>query len=1059
MTTFNIEANMKTQNQFSARTNPTSRSADFQSAFTELPIPKPATSRRCVAPGPAPLINTPLQRGVTTRQRGLNRFSGFPGRTGFCEASETAEAVPRSSRHGSTPLKRGVNEIRTAATALLSLLLWAAWLALPGTVSAQPADYTNDTDVATYVEGMLYWPDAAPTNQNIAAFRYKQLLYANTGVVAPQLTNMANLYGNNERTRAALAESYLQAGLTNNPASNLLAGLLLDLYYDRTAAEFILAANSLSSADLARMGPPTVATGFVIDDEINVYQSALAAYRSALMAYFSLLSDNLGLTNVPPAGYQWFQQLAPSRSLAPASYLSNGVPTSVTGNTNALFTGYKDLVLLFNGLRDYSRATVPLARLQWARNNPGDLAAAQRLIADSQRFLFLESSTLLAIFPGLDPTDTNVVDAASGLAQAVAGVTESQGELETMRQTILSGASLLGFANDFLMLMQQFPGQSGTIYDSFDSFQLQLAPGNLSSPLAYALDLLTDEISSYDEYMGAQDQLNEQLENVTDSANDRLFQIVGAYPGTPAYATPQNNVGSEIWQQVQSIQVAQLRIKNNQVQMDDLNQEVQIEIASAAQVENVTIHYANEDAKLTTEIGAINAVQAAASAAADAVSDWDQPWSAGADAVNGAIQAGCEVAKGLLEAQKERDAGLEQATITGINTAADVKTKLLGMNTLVVDSQEDAVLLGQEMGRLVALLSEKANLEATLAESQQDIQGRYFADPIHHLRYQDATMLANLSFDEAQKWLYFMARALEYKWNTPFQNYSYLGRLWDTGMLYKLRNADELEQFYNAMVSFNSLVQLPENAYWDGYSLREDFFGYKQYDATGTNLLYYPDPANPSGPTNLTAIQAFQQKLKGLTNSVGDITLNFSTVQQLPGGTFFLGPRFDANENVLSPGLCLDKIQWIWINLPGNHTLGLSTLAGQLTYGGTSFIRNINVGTFVPGRPNLITNEMTAYSTRYWYFDPTIASWRFSEALQSAVTMTLTNVPINSVTSSSVPITDQIDVFGERSVATTGWVLSIPTQDLGVPVLDIDELDDVQLYFFHYAVSRQMPED
>jgi len=40
----------------------------------------------------------------------------------------------------------------------------------------------------------------------------------------------------------------------------------------------------------------------------------------------------------------------------------------------------------------------------------------------------------------------------------------------------------------------------------------------------------------------------------------------------------------------------------------------------------------------------------------------------------------------------------------------------------------------------------------------------------------------------------------------------------------------------------------------------------------------------------------------------------------------------------------------------------------------------------------------------------------------------------------------------------TGWVLSTPTQDLGVPVLRIDELDDVKIWFYHYAVARQMPE-
>ena len=114
---------------------------------------------------------------------------------------------------------------------------------------------------------------------------------------------------------------------------------------------------------------------------------------------------------------------------------------------------------------------------------------------------------------------------------------------------------------------------------------------------------------------------------------------------------------------------------------------------------------------------------------------------------------------------------------------------------------------------------------------------RYFADPVHHLRYLHQTMLANLSFDEAQKWLYFMSRALEYKWNTPFMNYFYLGRRWSTGTLFKLRNADELEQFYNAMVSFNSLVQLPSDDYWDAFSVREDFLGYRLTNDLGQAAL------------------------------------------------------------------------------------------------------------------------------------------------------------------------------------------------------------------------------
>ncbi len=183
----------------------------------------------------------------------------------------------------------------------------------------------------------------------------------------------------------------------------MLGGLLLDIYYDRTAAEFVLAGNSLTAADKIRMGPPSVPTGLVIDDEIGLYRQALEAYRSALMGHFSLLSDNLGMTQVPPAGYQWFRQLVPARGLAPATCLSNGVPVSVSGSADALFDGYKDLVLLLNGLRDYGRAIVPLARLLTTRNSAGDVDQARNLITDGERFLFMQTSTAPRCLPGARP--------------------------------------------------------------------------------------------------------------------------------------------------------------------------------------------------------------------------------------------------------------------------------------------------------------------------------------------------------------------------------------------------------------------------------------------------------------------------------------------------------------------------------------------------------------------------------------------------------------------------------------------------------------------------------
>jgi hypothetical protein len=84
-----------------------------------------------------------------------------------------------------------------------------------------------------------------------------------------------------------------------------------------------------------------------------------------------------------------------------------------------LFSGYKDLVLLFELLRDHGRAAHALARLLVARDAPGDLVEARTLIAESERFLYLQGSLLESIFPELPAPGRSVGPCAShrGLEQ------------------------------------------------------------------------------------------------------------------------------------------------------------------------------------------------------------------------------------------------------------------------------------------------------------------------------------------------------------------------------------------------------------------------------------------------------------------------------------------------------------------------------------------------------------------------------------------------------------------------------------------------------------------
>jgi hypothetical protein len=893
----------------------------------------------------------------------------------------------------------------------------------------------NPETVARYVRKYLYPKNASTSiffEEDAAAFRYKDRLFTNdTEGIRLEEGLIDNLYGQAEQDRSWLAEEELLKGLTYHPDSTILWNLLLDIYYERSLPEQIIAANALGEVEAIRLSPPSIPSGLVIDDEIEALLKAQDAYRPLIVNYFSLFTNTLDIADTPPLGYRIFQELAPTRNLTPMHYLDDGELASVNGSTNILYEGYKDLVFLYEALRDYGRTVEPIAQLM-ARY---DAAGAKELVTDAQRFLYLHAGILNGMFADQSMNDP--------VRKAIAAVNTCLTDLDNLKQTLIGGSNLLGFEDDFLMLIQKFAGQSEDIFDSFDAFELRLDPDDLSSPLNYAMTLREEAIDSYSDYRGYQDQLETQLSYITGSAEDRLFQIAGAYPDEAAYNAPENNDGCEIWMQLTSIETAQLQIQRNKIEIANLEEEVRIEVARSQSVQDTKVSYGNKQVSLTEWIGHINAAQTACDKMASAKSF--------GDVANAAIQAAGEEVKGQLQAEKERLAAEENAKIEGIESAAKVETLMLGMKTLAIDSQEAAILLKQEMGRLAALYRDKEDLERTLAENDASLAGRYFADPTHHLRYQHQTMLANLSFDEAQKWLYFMARALEYKWNTPFANYFYLGRKWSTGTLFKLRNAGELQEFYNAMVSFNSLVQLPQDDYFDWFSVREDFLGYKDKDDEGYTL-YYPDPANLDSSTLLTATDAFRSYLRTKMDAIGNIKLTFSTRREIPGGTFYRGPRYDEDRNVLSAGLFLDKIKWLKINLPGSHSLGRTQLAGELSYGGTGFIRNFDVGTFLPNRPDRLQNEETAYSTRYWHFHAPSAKWRFSEALSSPVTMRLSSDP------RVPPTVQEIDIFKERSVATTGWDLTVPTEDLGVPVLDINELDDIELYFYHYAVSRQLPE-
>jgi hypothetical protein len=75
--------------------------------------------------------------------------------------------------------------------------------------------------------------------------------------------------------------------------------------------------------------------------------------------------------------------------------------------------------------------------------------------------------------------------------------------------------------------------------------------------------------------------------------------------------------------------------------------------------------------------------------------------------------------------------------------------------------------------------------------------------------------------------------------------------------------------------------------------------------------------------------------------------------------------------------------------------------------------------------------------------------WRFAEAFSNPVTLTKSSGPRMETT------TEEIVVFKERSVAATGWVLSLRIRSGGQQLLNIDEMTDVEMLFRHSSIGRQ----
>ena len=822
----------------------------------------------------------------------------------------------------------------------------------------------------------LYYYDAENVqagSSNTAAFRFRWLLYAkgdhdsNTStpdepfyqfpIDAPLAGTptdpdmQGTLFTAADESAITDAHDATVRALEFFPEDDSLRELLLDICHDAARMNGFLAAYQADRAERdAQLIDPVLQSS--LDDHILAYaptadggsDSVLDRYANALVCYRAILTD--------PVQYAVFVADQPLRDFEPLNYVDDatGQLAPITG-ASTFTEGYRDLTVLFDLMTSYGKAAYRLAELYHTRgwlalgiSIPSDADLGAEIASSVQRILDTNGSLLKQHLPA-----EGTVPELDAAVRRWESVSEDLGAIQTQ---LRSGINALGFTDDFLLLLA-----GGTERDTYDELYQRIDEeivGDESQPRS-AMYLLEQGVADYDAYNAARDQYEDRRSALLSPVEDRLAEIGGNEGEAPG----------EIDNQILSLANAKEEIKRNGFEIENLHEQIAIATAAneklkAANTEmaNIKVKYLDKQRELDKEIAKVETAQKGADWVASLFNPAEALSTAQkiAKGVNFVFQAGAEAKKTNLEDEKVQLAGDEIMELRDQeNKKLDaelekfVLTRLLDMKLLQVDSTLAANTMTQEMNRLVALVAEKARLEAQRDEitSGATLADRFYGDPLHHLRAEVAIGEATFQFRYAKLWTYTLLRALEYKWNQPFDYEDTNDQRWTIDDLYAARNARDLRAIVDAMDKFNSnrVDSLPINQHVPTViSMRDEFFG-------------YDNSAN--------GIAAFRSELASLsedaeTSFAGQIRIPFHTVRTFAGESFFQGalyaeePGNPGSYCLDLPGVALDKIQWVKVVLLGSFGGAFDPLFGQnklesttLSYGGTTFVRRVNVGTML----------------------------------------------------------------------------------------------------------------
>jgi hypothetical protein len=868
--------------------------------------------------------------------------------------------------------------------------------------------------------------------------------------------------------------------------------LLLDIPYYQCAALLMQGNLALERAFYVRFFEELRSSGPVINDELKSLGWNVSAdmfddtYEEGAWKYFSEASQVWLDVFASPIQRGYLMEFAPLRTLDyqdhPAFKDTSrpGTLPADAGWPPIVYEGYKDVASMLTALSQRARVVQEVASrlvLKLERN------LATGLVEKYVQEIALEESVIMSMFfpDGLPDEHESKYP---GLAESFLELRDVIAQLEQLRNAAVNPRlNALGFDKDVLFIRSVEPTSTDRTLYTFNWLKNQLLTNENNPSGALLTSFEDDEAAKTDRKnfdLKASTYLSE-FDEIKDEYNQQLISLCGPDPSNSGAPNLENPIagGGLLEQQNDNVEVSLNAIERVKRQMENVHARIEIEQDLMEQLgivsdKRIQIIYktGNKVAQLQKEIADIQLkikmtelLMASASSMLSAIPfHRSQPrgpigslLSSGATAASAAAIALMqkkigekEVAITKLQTEKEAKFEYLNQEAASINSAAQIKTWFLELRTLEIDMYDAEIRYSQEVNRLAQMYNEIENKVMRRDRALKRLTRRSFADPTYRIEATNAALKAEDSFRIAQIWVYFMAKALAYKWplkeSDPHLSYILQEIL-------QARTAEKLKSLANEMRNYDTTNQGNPGAsyyYWN-YSLCKDYLGMTsdKKDTSGNILKPY---------------EQFRAYLNGLKNMPENIVqvdgkdylaIPFSTVAFDIEDDDENSARIENSEGqaysasatpIFQTGLWDSKIDWVQVNIVGNY--GSQTMEIFLWYGGSTFVRTRD--SFTSYLPDLDVNvdvDFIAYSNPAYSFTYQTRGfgWDAMAYIKQKMTAKLVSDPRD--------IPDAVfknDAFRERPVAATDWRLLIPLENA-----NIENIRDIEINILYTARTKQ----